>query len=153
MRTPKIKILLFAAACAWTFGAYNAYGDDRVVIQSASVDWEAVSGRRLSEYKITFADADVADRGWELYFLDAFPCFGSAQYVRTWISKSSGGSDAFVRAYCLAKPKEIRLAWRPAAKDDRQAKTTGILKCAVDKNLTVRLGGCEKQTWAEWEKE
>jgi hypothetical protein len=123
----------------------------RADIQSTSVDWEAVSGLRLSEYKITFANAKAAGAGWEMYFLDEFPCYGVGQYVRAWVGRNSDGG--FLRANCIRRPDQVRLAYRPAKKNDPQGRTDGILKCRVDKNLSVDLSACERQDWADWAKE
>jgi hypothetical protein len=123
----------------------------RADIQSTSVDWEAVSGLRLGEYKITFSGAKAAGNiGWEMYFLDGFPCYGFAQYTRTWIN--SNNTDGYLRANCLRRPKEISLAYRAAKKDAPQGRTTGILTCPVDKKQVADLTKCSKQDWADFEK-
>jgi hypothetical protein len=124
----------------------------RASIQSTSVDWEAVSGLRFSEYKITFSGIKAAGGiGWEIYFLDAFPCYGSAQYTRTWVG--AGAGDAFLRANCVTRPKEVQLAYRSAKKDERQGRTTGILSCSIDKKNVVNLEKCDKQDWSDFERE
>ncbi|MDR3208392.1 MAG: hypothetical protein LBT45_00925 [Rickettsiales bacterium] len=124
----------------------------RADIQSTSVDWEAVSGLRLREYKITFSGTKAAgSTGWEMYYLDGFPCYGFAQYTRTWVSQKNG--DGFLRANCVRQPKEILLAYRSAKKEDSQGRTTGILRCAVSKNLVVKLDECTSQDWSDFERE
>ncbi|MDR1071702.1 MAG: hypothetical protein LBL21_03610 [Rickettsiales bacterium] len=124
----------------------------RADIQSTSVDWEAVSGLRLREYKLTFSGTNVVGKiGWEMYFLDGFPCYGFAQYTRTWVGQKKG--DGFLRANCVRQPKEILLAYRVAKKEEFQGRTTGILKCPVAKNMVVKLDECEKQDWADFARE
>jgi hypothetical protein len=124
----------------------------RADIQSTSVDWEAATGLRLREYKITFSNAKAAGQvGWEMYYLDEFPCYGSAQYVRAWVSAKN--NDGFLRANCLRQPKQIKMAYRVAARDDWQSRTTGILTCKVDKNLVVNLAECGEQKWSDFAKE
>lgn len=124
----------------------------RANIQSTSTDWEAISGLRLSEYKITFSgNKAVGKTGWEMYFLDEFPCYGYGQYVRTWIGAND--KNGLVRANCLKQPKEIKLAYRVAKKNDPQGRTTGILKCRVEKNLSIDLSKCDKQDWSDWAKD
>jgi hypothetical protein len=124
----------------------------RASIQSTSIDWEAVTGLRLSEYKITFANTNAAGNiGWEMYYLDEFPCYGYAQYVRTWVNAKN--KDGFVRVNCLRRPLQIKLAYREAKRDEWQGRTTGILKCKVEKNLSVQLDKCEKQDWSDFAKE
>ncbi|MDR2769853.1 MAG: hypothetical protein LBB08_00200 [Rickettsiales bacterium] len=124
----------------------------RADIQSTSTDWEAVSGLRLHEYKMTFSNAKPAAGGWELYYLDSFPCYGYAQYVRTWVSNASF-RDASLRANCVKAPQEAKLAYRAAKKNDWQGRTDGILRCPVEKNLEIDLSSCEKQTWPEFSKD
>jgi hypothetical protein len=124
----------------------------RADIMSTSTDWEALTGLRLSEYKMTFEGTKAAaGAGWEIYYLDAFPCYGYAQYVRTWTDAKT--KDASVRANCVRRPTEISLAYRVAKKSDPQGRTTGMLKCRVEKNLTVDLTKCEKQNWSEFAKD
>lgn len=123
----------------------------RMDIMSTSTDWEAVTGLRLSEYKIIFTGTKAAGAGWEIYYLDAFPCYGYAQYVRAWADAKT--NDASVRALCIRRPMEISLAYRAAKKNDPQGRTTGILKCRVEKNMTVDLGKCEKQNWSDFANE
>lgn len=139
----KITCLLFAMLCAATVSA-----NDAIVIQSASVDWEAATGAKLREYKINFANTKGAGTGWEMYYLDAFPCYGVGQYVRAWVSAKE--NDAFVRLLCVFQPKEIKFAYRPAKRDDRQSRATGILQCKVEKNLSVKLDSCAATSWAEY---
>jgi len=121
----------------------------RADIQSTSVDWEAVTGLRLREFTITFANTRAAGNvGWEMYFLDEFPCYGSGQFVRTWVN--SRNSDGTIRVICLRRPEEIRLAYRVAGRNDWQGRTTGVLRCKVERNLSVRLDQCESETWADF---
>ena len=130
------------------FCAASAPADDRALIQATSVDWEAATGARLGEYKITFANTKAAGTGWEIFYLDEFPCHGVGQYVRAWVGAKS--DDAFVRVLCLWRPKEIKFAYRPAKRDDRAARTIGILRCGVEKNLSVKLDECGTESWADF---
>ena len=118
---------------------------------STSVDWEAVSGLRLSEYKITFSGTKPAGTGWEMYILDAFPCYGFAQYTRAWVSAKK--NDGFVRANCVRPPKAVMLAYRAAGENQMQGRTDGILSCPANERQVVNLELCDKKSWAEWNKE
>ena len=130
----------------------------RAFIQSASVDWEAVSGLRLREYRFNFKNARVAGtgrNGWELYFLDEFPCLGSGQWVRTWLNRNRNLSESNlpIRANCIHQPTQARLAWRAAQEGQWQGRTDGILTCDVDRNMNVDLESCHRQTWAEFQRD
>ena len=121
----------------------------RSSITTTSVDWESATGLRLGEFKITFANTRVAgNTGWEMYYLDGFPCYGSGQFVRTWVN--SKNSDGFIRIVCLRRPAEIKLAYRVAGKNDSQGRTTGILSCKVENNLSVKLDECMAETWSDF---
>ena len=123
----------------------------RANIQSTSVDWEAVTGLRLSEFEIRFTGNKAAGNiGWEMYYLDDFPCYGSGQWVRTWLNSRT--NDALLRMICLSQPRTIRMAYRQAARTDSQGRTTGMLTCKIEKNLTVDLSKCTIQTWAEFDR-
>ena len=118
-------------------------------IQSTSVDWEAISGLQLREYRISFDGAKATgNTGWEMYYMDGFPCYGYAQYVRVWMNTMN--HDGEIRINCLRRPENIVLAYRVAKKDESQNRTTGILKCKVEKNLSVGLDKCEKIDWNDF---
>jgi len=123
----------------------------RADIQSTSTDWEAVSGLRLSEYRIKFTGQKTTGTGWEMYYLDGFPCYGYAQYTRIWVSQSA--TDGQIMMNCVRQPAEIKLAYRKAKKDDYQKATDGILSCKLDRNMNLDLSKCEKKTWSEYQKE
>ena len=121
----------------------------RASIQSTSVDWEAVTGLRLREYTITFANTRAAGNvGWEMYYFDEFPCYGSGQFVRTWVN--SRNSDGTIRVICLRRPTEVSLAYRVAGKNDGQGRTTGVLRCKVERNLSVKLDECKTESWSDF---
>jgi hypothetical protein len=132
-----------------TNGAKNVFSAN---IQSTSVDWEAISGLPLHEYRISFDGKKAAGNiGWEMYYMDGFPCYGYAQYVRAWVN--SMDSQGEIRLNCLRRPENITLSYRIAKKDESQNRTTGILKCKVEKNLSVGLDKCEKVNWNDFAKD
>ena len=142
-----MKKYLGAILCLLPFVATNAS-----VIQSTSSDWEAVTGMHLSEYTITFSNTKVSgNTGWEVYYLDEFPCYGMAQYVRAWFNANNNDDKLLIN--CLKKPTEIKLAYRSATRDAYQDKTTGILTCNVEKNLSIDLSKCQQAKWSDFANE
>jgi len=130
----------------------------RAAIQSSSVDWEAISVLRLREYRFNFTNTRVAGtgrNGWELYYLDEFPCTGSGQWVRTWLNQTRNLADSTfpVRANCIMQPAVAKFAWRVSQENQWQGRTNGILTCAVDRNMNVSLEACRRQTWAEFQRD
>jgi hypothetical protein len=123
---------------------------------ATSADWEAISGLRMSEYRVSFGrDASVSTIGTELYFLDSFPCFGQAEAVRAWVGPATGfavDNDARMRIVCLFAPDELHFAYREARRDAVQAATRGLAVCPVQqdgRNLVVRLNECDRTDWGE----
>ncbi len=122
-------------------------------IFSTSTDWESVSGLRLSQHEINFVgNKKLISNGLELYFLDGFPCFGQTDSSRIWIGPD-GKTDRRIRITCLFTPKTVRFAWRNAARDATQDKTTGMIECPVsaDNDLKIDLSNCIKdKNWEEY---
>ena len=172
----KNKILIFFFVCLSFFISYDAsYAADSYIItdtstgtsfpvtssggasfqaslNSTSVDWEAVTGLNLRQYNLKFINTNVTGPvGWEIYYLDAFPCYGYAQYVRIWMKM--GDVNGSIRLNCLRAPQEIMLAQREAKKNQYQGVTTNLLKCKVLKDLSVPLDKCEKKPWNEFLKD
>ncbi|MDR1027442.1 MAG: hypothetical protein LBL46_03445 [Rickettsiales bacterium] len=157
----KIKIMR-ARTAAFSYSlillfSLCAAGAEAAPLLSTSVDWEAVSGLRLSEYKITFAGTKPAGAGagpasgWEMYILDEFPCYGFAQYTRAWVSAKK--HDGFVRVNCIRAPRRASFAYREAGENQMQGTTDGILICPVNEKQVVDLERCEKKSWKEWGRE
>jgi hypothetical protein len=122
-------------------------------IFSTSTDWEAVTGIYLSQFDVEFSvDKHLVNNGLELYFLDGFPCFAQTDSSRIWIDRNNK-NDNKIRLTCLFAPKTVYFAWRNAARDASQDKTTGILECPVsfDNNLKIDLSKCTKgKDWKEY---
>jgi hypothetical protein len=122
-------------------------------IFSTSTDWESVTGMYLSQFNVEFSgDKDLVGNGLELYFLDGFPCFAQTDSARIWIGQNNK-TDNKIRLTCLFAPKTVNFAWRNAARDAAQDKTTGILECAVnnDDNLIIDLSKCTVgKKWQEY---
>ncbi|MDR0803687.1 MAG: hypothetical protein LBO08_01170 [Rickettsiales bacterium] len=126
----------------------------RPSIFSTSSDWERVSGLHLREYQIPVkrGGQNIGKLGWELYYLDGFPCYGQSEDVRAWIDPVKD-RDAYFRIVCLAKPTEIKLAWREAGSETYQNTTTGILTCKIGRDMIVNLSNCERgPDWDEFGK-
>jgi len=113
---------------------------------------------RLSEFMVSFGrDGSIGNIGWEIYFLDGFPCYGQSETARMWVSPSrhyaiDGGADARGRITCLYAPKTVKLAWREARRDAAQARTRGMAVCEVEhsgRNITIRLDKCERTDWGD----
>jgi hypothetical protein len=116
----------------------------RVSVFSTSSDWEAVSGLSLSSHRIKFIpDSKLIKNGLELYYMDGFPCYGQTDRVRGWIGRD-GKISRDIQITCLYSPKTLYFAWRNAARDATQDKTTGLLECAAsgEYELTVDLSKC-----------
>jgi hypothetical protein len=124
----------------------------RPAIFSTSSDWEAVTGLRLSQYRIKFTpDAKLIQNGLELYYLDSFPCYGQPDRTMVWLDKN-GHSERDMMLACLYTPETIKFAWRNAAYDTTQRATTGIIDCPVfgENNMTIDLSKCTVgQEWNE----
>lgn len=125
----------------------------RVSLFSTSTDWEAVTGLRLSQYRIkVLSDSKVVKNGLELYYLDAFPCYGQPDRTQIWIG-SNGKVDRDMIITCLYVPKTITVAWRLAARDATQNTTTGMMECPVNdgSELIIDLSKCTKgKDWKEY---
>ncbi|GHT01627.1 hypothetical protein FACS189421_14280 [Bacteroidia bacterium] len=119
----------------------------RPSIFSTSTDWEAVTGLRLHMYSIRVSNAAPAGTiGWEMYFLDGFPCYAQSEGARSWVSSSSY-KDARFSVTCLYAPDAVGLAWREAARMDKQGVTTGLLICPVKndgRDMLIDLSKCTK---------
>jgi len=134
----------------------RAQSSPAVTMFSTSADWEAVTGLRMSQYRVVFGrDRTVSSIGWELYFLDAFPCFGQAEAARVWISPATNYAvdrDARMRIVCVYAPATINLAYREVRRDAVQGATRGLAVCPVEtsgRDLTVNLTECEKTEWKD----
>lgn len=161
MKKLLIILMLLVPVVALHAADSDADGDDkpvvvrRVSLFSTSVDWEAVTGLTLSEYRGKFtSDSKLVGRGLVLYYLDAFPCYGLGEGVRVWISPQ-GRADNDLRIVCLRPPKEISFAWRNMTRDATQGVTQGILTCPVTadgRDLTIDLKKCDKgPDWPDYE--
>ncbi|MDR1207108.1 MAG: hypothetical protein LBK26_01700 [Rickettsiales bacterium] len=134
----------------------------RPAIFSTSIDWEAVTGLRLREYQIKFGrDRTVTNIGIELYFLDAFPCYGQTESGRLWVSPAMNfewddSNAARGRITCLAVPKTMQFAWREVSKNANQGRTAGILVCetaAAGGTIQVHLENCTQgPEWKDYAK-
>lgn len=151
------------ALCSLLFALFRAESAAGAVpsIFSTSTDWEALTGLRLNEYRITFGrDATVSNIGMELYFLDGFPCYGQAETARAWVSPQrtfgwDNGRDAQMRITCLIAPEKLYFAYREARSETNQGRTKGMLICDVERQenfrLRVRLPDCVKgKEWNEF---
>ncbi len=139
----------------------SAYADDIVLsrprIFSTSTDWESVTGLRYGQFDLSFIrDKSIGNNGMELYFLDGFPCTGQAQSARVWISPSKiSDTDANAKMYitCVQRPTELHFAWREAARQDYQSRTTGIITCRITgqgREIPIKLNDCVKgKNWDE----
>jgi len=118
-----------------------------MVVFSTTVDWEAVTGLTLNQYKgkIKGTDRSFVKDGVVLYYLDSFPCYGEASNVRIWVSPK-GTSTPDLRLVCLYKPEKVVFAWRNAGEDASDARTTGILTCPItgDRDFTIDIAKCER---------
>lgn len=126
----------------------------RVSLFSTTVDWAAVTGLNLHQYtgKFSGTNKSLIKNGLVLYYLDSFPCYGEADSVRVWIS-SNGKMSGHLRIVCVAAPKTISFAWRNAAEDAIQSRTTGILTCPTDgkRDFTIDISKCEiGPDWTEY---
>lgn len=127
-------------------------GDDCPAVRSifsTSSDWEAVTGLRLSQYKIFFGrDRTVTNVGIELYYLDGFPCYGQTENVRAWISPARNFAwerNSFIRVTCLHIPKTMQFAYREVPSSALQGRTKGILTCDTEKSggdIMIHLENC-----------
>ena len=119
----------------------------RVSVFSTTVDWAAVTGLMLNQYTGTIKGTDkkLVKDGLVLYYLDSFPCYGEADSVRVWLSPK-GKMSGHLRLVCVYKPETISFAWRNAAEDATQARSTGILTCPVEgnRNFTIDISKCER---------
>jgi hypothetical protein len=170
MENNMIKKNLLFALCSLLFCVQSAQAADPITpvvvrpsIFSTSIDWEAVTGLRLSEYKIRFGrDGTVTNVGIELYFLDAFPCYGQTESGRIWVSPSRNfgwddSSTALGRITCLVVPKTMQFAWREVPRNANQGRTTGILTCDTESSggtIRIHLENCiQGPEWKDYGKE
>jgi hypothetical protein len=125
----------------------------RISVFSTSTDWEAVTGLRLSQYRVkVIGNSKLVKNGLELYYLDGFPCYGQPDRTQIWIGQN-GKTDREMIITCLYAPRAITLAWRNAARDAIQGTTVGILECPIDDRgeLTMDLSKCTKgKDWKEY---
>ena len=128
----------------------------RISIFSTSVDWQGITDLSYSEYFGHFkygATNKLVGRGLILYYLDGFPCYGLGNGVRVWLGQA-GRHDGELRIACIYPPREIKFAYRNAARDADQAATTGMLTCQVDasgRDLTIDLSKCVRGAdWKEY---
>jgi hypothetical protein len=125
----------------------------RISVFSTSTDWEAVTGLRLSQYRVkVLSDSKLVKNGLELYYLDGFPCYGQPDRTQIWIGPN-GKTDREMIITCLYAPRTITLAWRHAARDATQGTTVGILECPIaDRGeLTIDMSKCAKgKDWKEY---
>lgn len=131
----------------------NPAAPTRVSVFSTTVDWAAVTGRYLEQYigKVKGNNKSLVKQGLVLYYLDSFPCYGEASNVRVWLSPN-GKSDQELRLVCVYKPEKISFAWRNAAEDALDARTTGILDCPIegDRYFTIDISKCKRgKDWKE----
>ncbi|MDR2412928.1 MAG: hypothetical protein LBD50_01820 [Rickettsiales bacterium] len=135
------------------FFVFCAQGAERVSIFSTSADWEAISGLRFFQSAIDFQpDSKLIGKGLELYFLDNFPCFGQTDSTQIWLGANSDNGRR-IRIVCLFAPEKVYFAWRNAARDANQDKTTGILECPVkgESAFKINLSDCVKgKEWKEY---
>ena len=125
------------------------------------MDWEAVTGLRLREFRIQFGrDRTMGTIGTELYFLDAFPCYGQTDSVRAWVSPTFNfdwDANAFMRVTCLTIPKTVQFAYREARRGASQAQTKGILTCDTGQDngrIMIHLENCVKgPDWGDFGKD
>ncbi len=140
----KILFLLFSVFFITNVGA-DDLSQPRISIFSTSTDWQAVTGLTLSEYHGKFIpDSKLVGRGLVLYYLDGFPCYGLGEGVRAWIGPN-GQNHEHIRIACVAKPTEIKFAYRNATRDADEDVTTGILICPTSGNgrdITIDLSEC-----------
>ena len=128
----------------------------RYSIFSTSTDWEAVTGLTLNEYRGTvIGDARLVKRGLVLYYLDGFPCYGLGSGVRVWVGPN-GQNHEHLYIACVARPTEIKFAYRNASRDADDETTTGILTCPVDdgsgREITIKLSECSVgPDWDDYE--
>jgi len=124
-----------------------------VSIFSTTVDWAAVTGKSLGQYtgKVKGVDKALVKQGLVLYYLDSFPCYGEASSVRVWLSPK-GKSDQDLRLVCVYKPETVSFAWRNAAEDAIDARTTGIITRPLDgdRYFTIDISKCKRgKDWKE----
>jgi len=132
-----------------------------VSVFSTSTDWEAVTGLRLREFRVQFGrDRTMGQIGTELYFLDAFPCYGQTDSVRAWVSPALNfdwDSNALMRITCLAIPKTVQFAYREAKRGAAQSTTRGILTCETGQDngrIMIHLENCTRgPDWGDYGKE
>jgi len=150
----KLKFIAYALLLM-PFAAFAADPTPPVFIRpavfSTSTDWESVTGLRLRMYTVRITNATpAANRGWEMYFLDGFPCYAQSEGARTWVS-SNDFKDARFLITCLYAPDAVGLAWRSATRTASQGVTTGLLICPItasDRDMTIDLSKCTQSK--EW---
>ena len=136
------KILISLITCHLSLSAFAA---PRASVYTTTVDWEAVTGLRLRQYTIQyFRSSTIGNTGWELYFLDQFPCTGQPESARVWISPSKD-NKARQQVNCLHAPDVFTYAMREAKENASQGKTTNVLTCRPEvsgTNITINLDEC-----------
>ena len=149
----KIIAILSVLLCTSAFAGDDAPQSSRISLFSTTVDWEAVTGLSLAQYRghFTGRNKSLLKNGLILYYLDSFPCYGEADSVRVWISPY-GDDVGPLRLVCIYPPREIKFAYRNAPQDAEQAETTGLLTCPVsgDYELHIDLSKCERGP--DWKK-
>ena len=149
-----LTALLISCFCISVFADTTPLPGPRVSVFSTTVDWAAVTGLTLHQYKgkIMGVDKSLVKDGLVLYYLDSFPCYGEADSVRVWLSPN-GKMSGHLRIVCVHKPDTISFAWRNAEEEATQTKTTGILTCPIkgDRNFTIDISKCEiGPDWTEY---
>jgi hypothetical protein len=132
-------------------------GAARISIYSTTVDWEGVTGLRLKQYDVQyFRGSKIGNIGWELYYLDQFPCVGQPESTRVWVSPSkilAQDKNIRQRINCLYAPETFTYAMREAGSEAFQNKTTHIMTCRPETSGTVikvNLDECEVgKKWTE----
>jgi len=142
-----MKKLLFILHCSFFILHCSLLSAANTYIQTTSADWEGLSGLRFKEYKITLTSNGA---GLDVYYLDAFPCYGVAEYVHAWVDAKPKKSA--IRLACIRAPREISLAYRFAKKDAPKGKAEGVMRCRLGANLDAELSECERTGWADFEK-
>ncbi len=143
-----------ALAADSTGGTSGDAATPRVSIFSTTTDWQALTGLYLSEYNGRFVpDRKLIGRGLELYYLDAFPCYGLGYGVRVWLGQSNA-HDGTLHIACIYPPSQIQFTWRNASRDATDGVSTGLLTCPVtadDNELVIDMSKCVKgRDWREY---
>lgn len=149
------KILAVFCALFLSGMAHGEILGPRVSLFSTTVDWSAITGLSLHQYTGSFVgkNSDLVKKGVVLYYLDSFPCYGTADSVRVWISPK-GDVIGNLRLVCIHEPSEIKFAWNNEKQDAIQSVTTGLLTCPVradGRDFSIDLSKCTRGSdWQEY---